>query len=68
MAKWSAGHHGTTYGGNPLACVAALETIKLLEGGLMENAKARGDQLLAGLRKIQPCTRSSSRTCAGSAS
>ena len=53
MAKWSAGHHGTTYGGNPLACVAALETIKLLEGGLMDNAKARGDQLLAGLRKIQ---------------
>jgi 4-aminobutyrate aminotransferase len=53
MAKWSAGHHGTTYGGNPIACVAALETIKLLEGGLMDNAKVRGDQLLAGLRKIQ---------------
>jgi 4-aminobutyrate aminotransferase len=53
MEKWGPGHHGTTYGGNPLACVAALETIKLLEGGLMENAKARGRQLMGGLKKIQ---------------
>jgi 4-aminobutyrate aminotransferase len=53
MTKWGAGAHGTTYGGNPLACAAALETIKLLEGGLMDNAKARGDELLAGLREIQ---------------
>ena len=53
MTRWGAGAHGTTYGGNPLACAAALETIKLLEGGLMENAKARGDELLAGLRSLQ---------------
>ena len=33
MTKWGPGAHGTTYGGNPLACAAALETIKLLEGG-----------------------------------
>jgi 4-aminobutyrate aminotransferase len=52
MATWGPGHHGTTYGGNPLACVAALETIKLLEGGLMANAKVRGEQLLAGLREL----------------
>ncbi|MGD0019406.1 MAG: aminotransferase class III-fold pyridoxal phosphate-dependent enzyme [Candidatus Limnocylindrales bacterium] len=53
MTKWGPGAHGTTYGGNPVACAASLETIKLLEGGLMANAKARGDELLAGLRAIQ---------------
>jgi 4-aminobutyrate aminotransferase len=53
MTQWGPGAHGTTYGGNPVACAASLETIKLLEGGLMANAKARGDQLLAGLRQIQ---------------
>jgi 4-aminobutyrate aminotransferase len=53
MTKWGPGAHGTTYGGNPLACAAALETVKLLEGGLMANATARGDELLAGLRALQ---------------
>ena len=53
MTKWGPGAHGTTYGGNPLACAASLETIKQLEGGLMDNAKARGDQLMTGLRAIQ---------------
>jgi 4-aminobutyrate aminotransferase and related aminotransferases len=53
MTTWGPGAHGTTYGGNPLACVASLETIKLLEGGLMENATERGDRLLAGLRDLQ---------------
>jgi len=53
MTKWGPGAHGTTYGGNPLACAAALETIKLLEGGLMDNARARGGELLAGLRSLQ---------------
>jgi 4-aminobutyrate aminotransferase len=53
MSQWGPGAHGTTYGGNPLACAAALETIKLLEGGLMTNATARGEQMMAGLREIQ---------------
>ncbi|MGZ6315462.1 MAG: aminotransferase class III-fold pyridoxal phosphate-dependent enzyme [Candidatus Limnocylindrales bacterium] len=53
MTKWGPGAHGTTYGGNPVACAASLQTIKLLEGGLMANAKARGDQLLPGLRDLQ---------------
>jgi 4-aminobutyrate aminotransferase len=52
MTRWGPGAHGTTYGGNPLACAAALETIKLLEGGLMANAAARGEQLLPGLKAI----------------
>jgi 4-aminobutyrate aminotransferase len=52
MTQWGPGTHGTTYGGNPVACAAALETIKLLEGGLMDNAKARGRQLLTGLKAL----------------
>ena len=53
MTKWGPGAHGTTYGGNPLACAAALETIKQLEGGLMANATARGAELMAGLKAVQ---------------
>ena len=53
MSQWGPGAHGTTCGGNPLACAAALETIKLLEGGLMANATARGGELLTGLEALQ---------------
>jgi 4-aminobutyrate aminotransferase len=53
MNQWGPGAHGTTYGGNPLACAAALETIQLLEGGLMANATVRGAQLMEGLRAVQ---------------
>jgi 4-aminobutyrate aminotransferase len=52
MESWSIGAHGSTYGGNPVACAAALATIELLEGGLVENARARGEQAFAGLREI----------------
>jgi glutamate-1-semialdehyde-2,1-aminomutase len=52
MESWSIGAHGSTYGGNPVACAAALATIELLEGGLIENAAARGDQAMAGLREL----------------
>src|SRR5512142_622519 len=37
MTSWGPGAHGSTYGGNPLACAAALETVSLLEGGLIDN-------------------------------
>ena len=53
MTQWGPGAHGTTYGGNPIACAASLQTIKLLEGGLMANATARGAQLLPGLKALQ---------------
>jgi 4-aminobutyrate aminotransferase len=52
MEHWGVGAHGSTYGGNPVACAAALATIELLEGGLTENAAARGEQLMAGLRPL----------------
>jgi 4-aminobutyrate aminotransferase len=52
MESWGIGAHGSTYGGNPVACAAALATIELLEGGLTDNAADRGEELLAGLRAL----------------
>ncbi len=52
LMKWSAGHHGSTFGGNPVSCAAALETIALLKEGLIDNAAARGEQTMAGLRRV----------------
>ncbi|MDY6879587.1 MAG: acetyl ornithine aminotransferase family protein [Desulfatiglans sp.] len=53
IMNWEAGSHASTFGGNPVSCRAALATIELLEGGLMENAVLRGEQLMAGLKKLQ---------------
>ena len=52
MEAWGPGAHGSTYGGNPVACAAALATIELLEGGLIANAEARGNQALIALRQL----------------
>ena len=38
LMSWGPGAHGSTYGGNPVALAALLETIRLLEGGLIANA------------------------------
>jgi len=58
IMDWGPGSHASTFGGNPVSCVAALETIKLLEEGLMENARVVGQHLnerlveLAGRHKL----------------
>jgi 4-aminobutyrate aminotransferase len=52
VATWTPGTHGSTYGGNPVACAAALETLRLVEGGLTARAAETGDRLLAGLREL----------------
>jgi 4-aminobutyrate aminotransferase len=52
LEAWGPGAHGSTYGGNPLACAAALVTIDLLEGGLIDNAARRGEQAMTGLRPL----------------
>jgi putrescine aminotransferase len=45
--------HTSTFGGNELACAAALAAIDVLEeDGLVENARVRGERLLAGARAI----------------
>ncbi len=52
LMTWSAGAHGSTFGGNPVSCAAALATIALLEDGLIENAAERGEQVQAALRPL----------------
>lgn len=52
IMTWSPGRHGSTFGGNPVACVAASATIDLVQGGLMANAAAQGARLLDGLRDL----------------
>ena len=52
LEAWGPGAHGSTYGGNPVACAAALATIDLLQGGLIDNARTRGEQAMAGLRPL----------------
>ena len=53
LMTWEIGAHGSTYGGNPLSCAAALATIDLIEDGLMDNAERVGSFLLDGLREMQ---------------
>jgi len=51
-AVFKPGTHGSTFGGNPLACAAALATLAAIEEeGLMKNAERVGGVLLAGLRE-----------------
>ncbi|WP_434711581.1 ornithine--oxo-acid transaminase [Rhizobium sp. YTUHZ045] len=48
------GQHGSTFGGNPLACAVARTALKVLvEEGMIENAAAMGDYFLEGLRSIR---------------
>jgi 4-aminobutyrate aminotransferase len=42
LMTWPRGSHGNTYGGNPLACAAALATIDLIENGYRTNAARVG--------------------------
>ncbi|MBI2776526.1 MAG: aspartate aminotransferase family protein [Chloroflexi bacterium] len=51
--RWGKGAHGSTYGGNPVACAAALAVLDTLErGSLVANAAARGAELSAGLARL----------------
>jgi 4-aminobutyrate aminotransferase len=53
IMDWEPGSHGSTFGGNPISCRAALTTIQLLEEGLMANAALQGERLIKGLRQLQ---------------
>lgn len=53
LFTWGAGRHGSTFGGNAVACAAALATLDLVEGGLAEHAAKVGNQLMERLRVVQ---------------
>ena len=50
LMTWPPGAHASTFGGNPVACAAALATIALLEEGLVENAARMGAHLRTDAR------------------
>ena len=52
IMKWGQGAHGSTFGGNPVCCAAALATLDLVEGGLMANAQTMGERLMSGLSRL----------------
>jgi len=50
LMTWPPGAHASTFGGNPVACAAALATIRLLEQGLLENAARTSEYLREHMR------------------
>jgi 4-aminobutyrate aminotransferase len=53
LMVWELGAHGSTYGGSPVSCAAAIATFDVIEQeGLIDNAKAVGEVLLSGVREI----------------
>jgi 4-aminobutyrate aminotransferase len=54
MSRWTPGSHGGTFGGNAVAAAAAVATVRAIrDENLLQNAVERGQQLLAGLKKMQ---------------
>ena len=52
LMQWRSGGHGSTFGGNPVSCEAALATIELLEEGLIDNVTKMGDYLKGRLQAL----------------
>jgi 4-aminobutyrate aminotransferase len=54
VMDWGKGTHGNTYGGNPIACAAALATIDMIKSEYLENAAIMGEYTLDALEEIMP--------------
>ena len=52
IVDWVPGAHASTFGGNPVACAAALETLDLLEKKLIRNAHEVGEYLKSRLQEL----------------
>jgi ornithine--oxo-acid transaminase len=54
LGVFQPGDHGSTFGGNPMACAVARMTLKvLIEEGMIENAAKMGDYLMGKLRAVR---------------
>jgi 4-aminobutyrate aminotransferase len=53
ISTWTPGTHGSTFGGNPVACAAALATLAVIEEGLLHNATEVGRYLKEKLHALQ---------------
>ncbi|WP_078543607.1 aspartate aminotransferase family protein [Litchfieldia alkalitelluris] len=54
MQKWPLGSHGTTFGGNPLACEAGLASLEVIkEENLLQNSKELGKYAITRLKELQ---------------
>jgi len=52
VMTWKAGSHGSTFGGNPVACAAALATLDVVEAAL-PRVRAMGERMLTRARKLE---------------
>ena len=52
VMSWPPGAHGSTFAGNPVCAAAGAATLKLIEGGLIENAARMGARLRAGIERV----------------
>ena len=52
VMTWPRGSHGSTYGGNPVCCAAALATLDIIEG-LLPQIRDVGEHMLTGIRALQ---------------
>lgn len=52
ISTWESGSHGSTFGGNPVCCAAAIATLDIVERELVGNARARGARLAEGLKRL----------------
>jgi 4-aminobutyrate aminotransferase len=53
VMSWPPGAHASTFGGNPVACAAAITTLRLLKEQFIANAATVGEHLMNGLRALQ---------------
>ncbi len=54
VMRWEKGSHATTFGGNPVACAAALETIRVIEEErLLERATRLGEKILKRFNELK---------------
>ena len=53
VSTWPVSAHGNTFGGNPIACAAALATLEVLERGGLQNAAEQGDYMLQRFNEMQ---------------